>query len=279
MKFKFFEIIGLSFTFIFFSCISPEIEPDPYADENESTYEISWEINPNVKKHDYIVENFVHNKTLISYENDPRYTYRLGIDISRHDKKVNWKKVKKAGIDFVFLRVGYRGYQTGILHVDEVFHRNIKGARKAGLDVGVYVFSQALNEEEAIEEAELCLRETAPYKLQLPIAYDPESVLWEWARTDDITKEQVTKNTLAFCNRIEEAGFEPIIYSNLNWEVNFFDLEKLSKYRIWYADYRKKPKTPYHFDFWQYGGEFGIVPGIKRKVDVDIQLIPKQTTN
>jgi GH25 family lysozyme M1 (1,4-beta-N-acetylmuramidase) len=208
------------------------------------------------------------------YSGDPNYTCRFGIDISRHEGEIDWKKVKESGVEFVFIRIGYRGYQTGILHLDENFHQNIKGALEQNLDIGVYVFSQAINEEEALEEAELVIKELENYKITLPVVFDPESISWEEARTDDISGEQFTKNTIAFCNRVKEAGYDPMIYSNLIWETEFFDLSQLSEYKIWFADYEKKPQSPYHFEFWQYEGEGIKVPGINRKVDADIQLIP-----
>ena len=228
------------------------------------------EINHDVPKVQYNKDLFVKKHRRMSYIGDERYTTRLGIDISRHEGEIDWKKVKNAGIEFVIMRIGWRGYQSGILHTDENFHQNIKGALEHGLDIGVYVFSQAINEEEALEEANLVIKELENYKITLPVVFDPESVGWEEARTDDISGEQFTKNTIVFCNRIKEAGYEPMIYSNLIWETEFFDLSQLKEYKIWYADYEKKPQTPYHFDFWQYEGLKLRVPGIK---DGDIQLI------
>lgn len=234
-----------------------------------------------------VVDRCQYNKSLFkidrkkkyaSYDGDPDYTYRLGLDISRHDgEPIDWKAVKADGWEFIIFRIGWRGYESGTLHVDEHFHQNIQGALKEGFDIGVYVFSQAITEEEAVEEAELCINELKDYKINLPIVYDPETITWEPARTDDITMEQVTKNTIAFCNRIKKAGYEPMIYSNITWEARYFDLSKLSEYKLWFADYQYPPTSPYHFEFWQYGGECGKVPGFPkgRKVDVDMQLIPR----
>lgn len=211
-----------------------------------------------------------------SYKGDSNYTYRLGLDVSRHDgEPIDWKKVKADGWEFIIFRIGYRGYQTGILHLDEHFHQNIQGALKEGFDIGVYIFSQAINEDEAVEEAELIINELKNYEITLPVVFDPESIPWEEARTDEITGEQFTKNTIAFCNRIKEAGYEPMIYSNITWEAKFFDLSQLKEYKLWFADYQYPPTTPYHFEFWQYGGEWGKVPGFPKgkRVDVDMQLI------
>ena len=230
-------------------------------------------INPDVPQFQYERALFKKKGQKMTYLDNEKYSYKLGIDISRHEGLIDWKKVREAGIEFVFIRIGWRGYQTGILHTDENFHQNITGALEAGLQVGVYLFSQAINEEEALEEAELVIRELEGYEITLPVVFDPESVGWEEARTDDVEGEQFTKNTIVFCNRVKEAGYEPMIYSNLIWETEFFDLNRLCEYKIWYADYEKRPQTPYHFEFWQYGGLSRRVPGIKRKVDADIWLI------
>lgn len=270
---------------LFFSCCAsiPEIEKkseiledteEKFVYKNTRDEIIDYELKPGVARCQYDKSLFTIENMKAAYTGDPNYTYRWGIDVSRHEKRINWKKVKKAGVEFAFLRIGWRGYQSGILHVDERFHRNIKNARKQGIDIGVYVFSQALNEEEAIEEADLVINELQGYEIQLPVVYDPESIPWEEARTDQITGEQVTKNTIAFCNRIKEAGYEPMIYSNLRWETSFFDLTQLKEYKIWFAYYNTPPLTPYHFEFWQYSGEGVKVPGIRRKCDGDIQLIP-----
>lgn len=231
-------------------------------------------IHPKVRKHEYNKDCFVLDGNTMKYIGDKNYTYRLGVDISRHDGDVDWQKVKESGRDFVFLRIGYRGYQSGILKVDERFHDNIKGAQEAGLDVGVYVFSQAINEEEALEEAELVIKELKDYSLQLPVVYDPESIRNDDARTDKVSGMQFTKNTITFCEKVKQHGFTPMIYSNMMWEAYFFDLSKLENYEIWYADYEPVPQTPYHFSFVQYS-EKGTVPGVSRKCDLDVQLIPR----
>lgn len=162
----------------------------------------------------------------------------------------------------------------GTLNLDKRFHENIKAAQQAGLDVGVYFFSQAVNEEEAREEADFVLKHLKGYDLELPVAYDPESILYDEARTDDVTGEQFTKNAEVFCRRIRKAGYEPMIYSNMLWEAFELDLEKLSEYPVWYADYEPLPQTPYDFAMWQYTSS-GKVDGIEGSVDLNIQFIEK----
>lgn len=235
-------------------------------------YEV--EINPDVPKHTYQAEGFLRDGQQISYESDT-YTSRAGIDVSHHQGNIDWKKVKDAGYEFAFIRLGYRGYATGQLCLDRYFFQNIKDAQACGIDVGVYIFSQAISEEEAIEEANFVIQNLEGYDLQLPVVYDPESILDDEARTDDISGEQFTKNTIAFCQTIQDAGFKPMIYSNMLWEAYELDLAQLTDYPIWYADYEPLPQTPYSFQYWQYSNE-GIVDGISGMVDLNIEIIQKE---
>lgn len=112
-------------------------------------------------------------------------------------------------------------------------------------------------------------------KLDLPVVYDPERVINAWARTDGVSGKQFTDNTITFCNRIQKAGYKAMFYSNMYWEAFRFDLTRLSEYPIWYADYKKKPQTPYRFSFWQYTAN-GRVHGISGRVDLNIQFIRSQ---
>lgn len=164
------------------------------------------EIRPEIEKHTYNLDGFLHDGYQLSYTGDERYTYRLGVDVSEHQGDIDWEKVKAAGYDFAFIRVGYRGYgEAGRLCTDAMFHQNIVEAQSAGIDVGVYFFAQAVNEAEA--EADLVLQQLAGYQLQLPVVYDPESILDDEARTDNVSGEQFTKNTAVFCQKIKEAGY------------------------------------------------------------------------
>ena len=231
-------------------------------------------VNPNVAPNVYNKKAFVHNGSGMSYGGED-YNYRLGIDVSHYQGEIDWEKVKTSGIEFVFIRLGYRGYgEEGVLKEDTNFEKNIQGARSAGLDVGVYFFAQAVNEKEAIEEAQFVLDSLLEYNLQMPVVYDPESILHEEARTDHVTGEQFTKNTKAFCETIEEAGYDAMIYCNRLWQADKLDLTELSEYPIWYADYEEYPQTPYHFEIWQYSNE-GTVDGILGNVDLNIQMIKK----
>ena len=234
-------------------------------------YEVS--IRKSVPVHGYDRSKFRRSGDRLSYE-DASYTSVLGVDVSHHQGNIDWEKVRAAGMDFAILRIGYRGYGgAGVLGLDREFERNVQEARKAGLEVGVYFFAQAVNEAEAMEEAEFVLEHLKEYDIQLPVVYDPESILDDEARTDNVTPEQFTKNTRTFCDRIKAAGYQPMIYANMLWEAFELDLEQLSDLPVWYADYEPLPQTPYHFDYWQYTNQ-GSVDGITGNVDINIRMIP-----
>ena len=232
------------------------------------------EILSTAAKHPYNWELLTNDDSGISYIGDENYTIRKGVDVSKWQGNVDWEKVRADGYEFAFIRLGFRGYaQAGGLDMDSKFYQNINGAKAAGLDVGVYFFSQAINEEEALEEAEYVLKALEGYDLELPIVYDPELIRDMEARTDNVSGEQFTKNTIVFCEAIKAAGFEPMIYSNMIWEAFLFDMTQLQDYPFWYADYESIPQTPYNFTFWQYS-EKGKVNGIDGYADLNIQFVP-----
>ena len=241
---------------------------DVYGEEYETIIKVGF------PKTEYFNDCFWFEDERTGYE-DEIYVSRQGIDVSYHQGFIDWNKVKAAGIEFAILRIGYRGYgQKGTINLDKEFKQNIENAQAAGVDIGVYFFAQAINEDEAREEADFVLKNLEGYELQLPVVYDPESILDVPARTDDVSGEQFTKNTIVFCEAIKEAGYTPMIYSNMLWEAFEFDMEQLDMYQFWYADYEKFPQTPYAYEIWQYSNE-GHVDGINGFVDLDIQFIKK----
>lgn len=251
-------------------------EPDILRFVDVFGQEYETEISFYAPKHPYDLDCFLWENGVLSYQGDENYRSRLGVDVSHHQGVIDWQKVKSQGYEFAFLRIGYRGYGTeGRVCPDEMFEQNIREAHAVGLDVGVYFFSQAINEKEALEEAEYVLERLKGYELELPVVYDPESILDAQARTDNVTGEQFTKNTKVFCEEIKKNGYEPMIYSNMLWEAFEFDMDELTEYLVWYADYEPKPQTPYDFCFWQYTNE-AKVEGISGNTDLDIQLIKTQ---
>ena len=240
---------------------------DAFGEMHETT------IDHSIPQHTYDYSKLTKDGMLFTYQ-DERYTSRVGIDVSKYQGTIRWDAVKAQGIEFVFIRIGYRGYgEAGTINLDQCFQDNIKGAQEAGLDVGVYFFAQAVNEEEAIEEAEFVVKSLQGYELQLPVVYDPETIRNDVARTDNVSGEQFTKNTRAFCDCIRENGYEAMIYSNMMWEAFEFDLNQLSDIPIWYADYEALPQTPYNFSIWQYT-EQGHIDGIEGTIDLNLQFCP-----
>ncbi len=192
-----------------------------------------------------------------------------GIDVSKFQGTVDWQQVKDAGVEFVILRLGIRGYGTGELKMDERFRENYAGAVAAGLKVGVYFFSAAINEEEGLEEADFVLRALQDCIVEMPVVFDTELILDDEARTHDLTPDQITSITKAFCDRIRDNGYEPMIYSNAKRFSTVLHLEELEEYDKWLADYRQSPDYPYAFRMWQFT-EKGTVPGILGNVDINL---------
>jgi GH25 family lysozyme M1 (1,4-beta-N-acetylmuramidase) len=186
---------------------------------------------------------------------------------------INWNAVKAAGYQFAILRIGYRGYRAGSLAMDPKFYQNLAGAQAAGLDIGVYFFAQAVNEQEAVEEADYVLGILQGYPLTMPIVYDPETIESPAARTNSVSGEQLTKNAAAFCDEIRKGGYTPMIYSNMLWQAYKLNMSELGDELFWYADYEPLPQTPYDFALWQHS-QSAFVPGVPTACDVDIQMLP-----
>ena len=198
-------------------------------------------------------------------------TSKMGIDVSEFQGgDIDWKQVKDSGIEFVIVRIGYRAYgESGELVKDDMFEQNIEGALDAGLEVGVYFFSQAITPGEAVEEAEFVLDLIRPYKITGPVVYDTEEIKGDTARTDGNTRQEFTNYCKVFCDTVEHAGYDSMIYANMKWMAFTLDMEELTDYDFWYADYHELPQNPYDYTIWQYS-ETGAVPGINANVDLNI---------
>lgn len=229
-------------------------------------------IKENLKKNTYSGSNLtVLEDGTYSYALEDGTYAKKGIDVSKHQGKIDWKKVAEDGVEFAFIRGGLRGYGTGEVVADAQFEANIKGAMKNGIAVGVYFFSQAITEEEAREEAAFVLDMVAPYDIELPIVIDVEKVSDSGARMNQISVEQRTKNTVAFCEAIREKGYTPMVYHNMEMGALMIDLEALEDYDKWFAYYNPDMYYPYDYKVWQYS-ESGKVNGISGKVDLNLWL-------
>lgn len=191
-----------------------------------------------------------------------------GIDVSEFQGKIDWKKVKADGVKFAFIRLGYRGWGTGKIVMDQYYETNMKNATKAGVDVGVYFYSMAVNTAEAVEEAKLVLKNIKPYELDYPVVIDLEDAAYN-QRTANLSKKQLTDIAIAFCNTISKAGHHPMIYANTTWFTGKLDMSRLTKYDKWLAQYYEVPFFPYKFEILQYGYT-GRVNGIKGNVDMNL---------
>ena len=195
-----------------------------------------------------------------------------GIDVSAWQKVIDWEQVKEAGVEFAMIRMGYRGYETGSLNRDNYATANLDGAIAAGLDVGVYFFSQALTPEEAEEEAYFLLEQIEPYAayITMPVVYDWEHVSDPDARTADMRDPDIlTDCTLAFLQTVEAAGFEPMVYFNRTQSWKYLNLEVLKDYQFWLAAYTQRMEFPYKIKMWQYTNT-GRVPGIEGDCDINV---------
>lgn len=190
----------------------------------------------------------------------------MGIDISKHNGTVDWNAVKNAGVEFVILRCGYRGSASGVLVEDEKFRTNIKGATAAGLKVGIYFFSQAVNEMEAVEEASLTLSLIKGHKISYPVYIDVEAAN---GRADGLSAAERTKVVRAFYETIRDSGYTAGVYSNKNWFAEKMDTGAFGNYRIWLAQYTESPTYTGRYEMWQYSSR-GTIPGIKGDVDLNI---------
>ncbi len=217
----------------------------------------------------------VNENGFLTYDSD-EYTCKIGIDVSRYQENIDWAAVKGAGVQFAMLRLGYRGYGTGALVMDPYFQQNIQGAQANGIEVGVYFFSQAITPEEGAEEARFCLNALKGYHITYPIVFDWESYDSSLEpRTDGLDDKILTQCAVAFCEEVEAAGYQSMVYSNLTYFYLHFDLNQLVDYPLWLAQYNSRPSFYYHFDIWQYSGT-GKVPGIDGNVDLNIHFIPKK---
>lgn len=193
-----------------------------------------------------------------------------GIDVSSHQKEIDWEQVKASGVDFAMIRVAYRGYESGIITMDKYAIANLEGAAAVGMDVGVYFFSQALTPEEAEEEAYYLLDVIQDYNITMPVVYDWEHVSDESARTADMHDRKVlTDCSRVFLETVEAAGYWPMLYFNRMQAKKLLDIGALKEYDFWLAAYTSRMTYPYKIKMWQYTNT-GTVPGIEGDCDINV---------
>ena len=242
---------------------SEAADPEPEEENIAQQEETEDPLPPN----DYAPDGFDERNGFKIYSSDGMIGVP-GIDVSAYQPDIDWTEVKASGIEFAMIRVGYRGYGSGKLDLDDCFLKHMQGALDAGLDVGVYFFSQALTPEEAVEEAEYVLTWIEGYDITCPVVFDWEEVDAP-ARTDDMNMVMLTSCAEAFCKTVEEAGYEAAVYFNQAYGYQQFNLVSLREYQFWLAEYADVPTFAYDFQMWQYTNE-GTVPGINGPVDLNI---------
>ncbi|MBQ6886876.1 MAG: glycoside hydrolase family 25 protein [Lachnospiraceae bacterium] len=227
-----------------------------------------------IKHNNLEVENIKKDEESgeITYVEDAEVISHKGIDVSKFQGDIDWESVKEDGVEYAFLRLGIRGYTTGEMVLDETFEENVEGALEQDINVGVYFFTQAVTEEEAVEEADFVIENLEPYEINYPVVIDVEDVNSSNARTNELTPEERTRFVIAFCERIKEAGYTPMVYGNLKTFMLMLDITQLEDYEKWYAYYSTDEfYYPYDFSVWQYSDE-GSVDGIETDVDMNISF-------
>ena len=254
--------------------VVPEPKPDEHAGQvylNDG-FDMVW-ITPyeNVPVSTLSAKDFRSENGLPTYTGND-YRTSVGIDVSEHQWEVDWQAAAQA-IDFAYIRLGYRGYTEGGLFLDPGYEKNIAGASAAGLDTGVYFFSQATNVVEAIEEAEFVIDHLRGYRVNLPVIFDWEKIDAEEARTAGLGDLTLTDCAVAFCRTLENAGYDAGIYFNRYLGYYGFDLSRLTDYAFWVSVPGDFPDYYYACDFWQCSFT-GSVPGVSGEADMNIRFIP-----
>lgn len=239
-----------------------------YADGTEEWVLISQQLPKNT----YDYTKLVSQSGVMKYYVDGTKTSYFGVDISKTQGYVDYNKLVKAGVDFVMLRVGARGYSTGQLVIDEYYIDNIKGATDTSLHVGLYFSSQAKTKEEAVEEANMVITQIGEYDIDYPIVFEMETIVNDNSRTSALTKEERTDIAIAFLDTIKAAGYIPMIHGDKEWLLTKVDLTKLTSYDIWLSQEGDLPDYPYQFSMWQYN-KSGSIDGVSGNVSFNISFI------
>ena len=251
-----------------------KIYPDHFIVVSNGRYNF-LQINKNLKLNELVQDQVVvlDNGEMQYTDAEGNVISHKGIDVSEYQGNIDWSKVAADGVEFAIIRAYYRGYGTGRLVRDTKVDDNIQGAIDNGIHVGVYVFSQAITREEAVEEAESAIETLSPFATNVPIVIDVERVAGANPRMDALSVEERTDVILAFCDTVTNAGYIPIVYYNTEMGGLYVDLEKLEGITKWYAWYGSWLYYPYDYSIWQYK-DSGKVNGISGGVDMNIALEP-----
>lgn len=209
-------------------------------------------INPYLTKNTYDYAGLVYQYPIMKYYEDSEKVSQVGIQVSEKDGDINFKRLKKAGVDYAMIRLGSRGYGSGNLMADEMFYENVRKATEAGLEIGVTFFSQAITKEEALEEATRVIEGLQGFSITYPVAFDMEYIKNDTARVQGLSRDAKTEIAMTFMDAIAQAGYKPILYGDKEWMLRRVDLSKLIGYDIWISQEQDTPDYPYKFTMWEY---------------------------
>ncbi len=252
-----------------------EPEPDPHEGMAYVNTGANWEwIYPaeGVAVSDFTQDDFATNADGLPEYTGDAYDTRLGVDVSFYQGEIDWEAVAADGVEFAMIRCGYRGSESGTIVVDEQFENNIEGALAAGLDVGVYFFSQSTGAIEAAEEANFVLDLISGYDITMPVAFDWEPL--EGSRAEDIDRSELTASAVVFCEMVKDAGYTPCVYLYRYTGYYEYMMERLADYELWVGALGSWPDFYYRHMLWQFSMT-GRVEGIDADVDLDYQFIPR----
>lgn len=207
----------------------------------------------------------------VDEEDERENAVRLGIDVSKWNGEIDWEIVKAEGVDFAIIRCGYRGSTSGWLIEDPFFYKNLTGAKKAGVKVGLYFFTQATSPVEAVEEASMVVSLLGDTEIDYPVFIDIEGAGGN-GRADNLDAAARTAIANAFCRTIRNAGLDAGVYSSRYWYYNNLNADELDTLRIWLAEYRDTPLYTGRYDMWQYTSS-GSVAGIEGRVDLNVSYL------
>jgi len=231
-----------------------------------------YKIASEVERNDFDKESFyIDDSGSFMYYHDAlgAPVTSVAIDVSAFQEYVDWEQVKASGVDVAIIRVGYRGYGSGEIVLDDMFESHIQEAIDADIRVGVYFYSQALNYEEGVEEANFVLNNIRNYNVTCPVVIDTEMVYDDAARTNELDNSARTDGVVGFCETVKAAGYTPMIYSNRNWYAQSLDMTRLGEYKLWLAHYANQPDFPYMYTGWQYTDQ-GYIYGVEGPVDLNV---------
>lgn len=255
---------------------APDPEPDPHEGQvyiNDGANMVWYTPLEGVPISGVEQDEFVRDGERIRYTG-ASYATRWGVDVSNYQGSIDWQALKAQGIEFAYLRLGLRGYgEQGTLYTDRSFARYYEGAKAAGIDVGVYFFSQAVTVREAADEALFALELLDGRALDLPVYYDWEPVSADDSRTAGYDGRYLTAGAAAFCNIIERGGYTSGVYLNRQQGYYRYDLRSLAGRSLWVADYADYPDFYYAYDVWQYEHQARL-DGVGEIVDLNLEFRP-----